>query len=300
MKKTLQSVLVLAQIQQFLYFVCITTLLGVAASQGHFNWQFIIILIANWLAVGFGYMYTSIENAPEDALLEVQHDQNPIAAGLISPKTARNGTFISAVLSIGLYSLLGGWCLVLGLLSLLISLLYASRNLRLKSIPIINILSYSLILAGLPFLCGYASFASDLSKGWIWPFGFVISIAIISKYYKDSRPFTMDTISQSQKTTSTLTSRTTQLILLTSLIIGLISAVNSFIVMELIPIWVLILILILTSVLILSHAGADRHPQRSAGTIKIIQKSLEKAAATALLMQFIIPWLSQFITWKIF
>ena len=46
----------LTRFPEYVSFVIITTLLGAAAGQGSLEWPLIVVLVANWLAVGFAFM----------------------------------------------------------------------------------------------------------------------------------------------------------------------------------------------------------------------------------------------------
>ena len=155
MKKTLKGLIKLTRFNEYVYFVVITTFLGVSAANGSSDWRLLILLPANWLAVGFAFMINDIEDAPDDALSIKKINRNPISSGLITPKTARILTFSVSILSAVLFSFLGLWPFLFGLISLLLSYLYSYRGVRLKTIAFFDILAHSLMLAGLQYLCGY-------------------------------------------------------------------------------------------------------------------------------------------------
>lgn len=299
MKKNLQGLFALSQFKEFVYSVVITTLLGVAAAKGVLDWRLPVILAANWLTVSLFFMISGIADAPESALLTHSNPPNPIASGLIAPKTAQIGAALTAMLAALLFIFLGGWSLVLGLGALLTGYLYGCGSLRLRNVPVLNLLLYSMMLAGWQFLCGFVTFTPQLTNRWFWPFIFIIAITLYSEFFEETKGLDTDSTALFQQTASTLGRRTTQVIMFSLLIIGIIAGVFSLILVELIPLWVLILMFILAAIFILSQGIFVRRTTLSWQTLQLLQKPFERAVALALLLQYLIPWLSLTLNIKI-
>ncbi len=300
MKKPLNGIIKLTRFDEYIYFVIITTLLGVASAKGTLDWRFLILLPANWLAVGFAFMINDIEDAPDDALSPSKINRNPVSAGLITPHTARIATFLVGIISAVLFFLLGTWPFVFGLLSLVLGYLYSFRGVRLKTIAFFDVFSHCLMLAGLQFLCGYFTYATRLNQHWFWPFTFVMSISIYGELYNEIRDLEGDRAAQLRHTAIVLGDRFSHILMLTTLVIGIFSGAISFIVIDLIPLWVFIIMAILAAIFVLPPALKLRRSDSSMAVQGALQKPLERAAAIALLLQFILPWLDQIFKWGLF
>lgn len=293
LNKTLKGLAKLTRFDEYIYFVIITTLLGVAAAEANFDWRFLVLLPANWLAVGFAFMINDIEDAPDDALSNKKIHRNPVAAGLISPKTARISTFLVAMLSAGLFAMLGFWPFIFGLASLILGFLYSYRGVRLKTIALFDILSHCLMLAGLQFLTGYFSFENTLTKNWFWPFTFVIAISIYGELYNEIRDIENDRAAQLRHTAITLGDRAAHVLMVISLVIGGFSGAVSLFMINLIPGWVLLLMAVLSAIFVLPQLIKIKQGDTHMAIQGSLQKPLERAAALALIFQYLIPWLDQ-------
>lgn len=293
LKKTLKGLLKLTRFDEYVYFVMITTLLGVAAAKGDFDWHMLILLPANWLAVGFAFMINDIEDAPDDALSTQKINRNPVSAGLITPKTARIWTFIVGVISAVLFALLGTWPFIFGLASLILGYLYSARSVRLKTIAVLDILSHCLMLAGLQYFTGYFTYASRLNQNWFWPFVFVVSISIYGELYNEIRDIEGDSAANLRHTAIVLGGRISHVLMLVILLFGIFSGLISFVMIDLIPSWVFIIMAILAALFIIPPMLKVRRGDGSMAIQGTLQKPLEHAAALALVLQYLLPWLSQ-------
>ncbi|MEA3325783.1 MAG: UbiA family prenyltransferase [Chloroflexota bacterium] len=299
MKKTFQGLIKLTHFEAYFYFVIITTLLGVTSAKGSFDWQFFVLLPANWLAVGFAYMFNDIENAPNDALAAGRHNHNPISSGWLSPKTARISALLVAITAGVLFSLLGKWPMVFGLFSLLLGFLYTYRGTRLKNILLFDIISHCLLFAGLQFLVGYFTYSPRLLPNWIWPFSLVLSLSIFSILSEQIQNNETDG-SQLQNTALFLGKRATHILMIIVLIICVFIAAVSLILVDIIPMWIFILGIALTSIFALLQLNFKRKAINRIGTQDVLLNSLKRAVALALLLQFIIPWINRVFNIKLF
>lgn len=293
MKRTLTGLAKLTRFNEYVYFVAITTLLGVAAAGGEFNGQLLILLGANWTAVGFAFMINDVEDAPDDALSTGKLKRNPVSSGLISPKAARIATFIVALISAGLFSFLGFWPFILGVFSLLLGFLYSVKAVRLKTIAFFDVLSHSLMLAGLQYLCGYFTYASRFNQVWFWPFTFVMSISIYGELYNELRDLEGDRLARLRHTAIVLGERAATVFMNAMLILGLCAGVVTFFIINIIPAWVRLAIPVFVLVFILPTLIKIRRGDDSMAIQASLQKPLERAVAMALILQFLLPWLDQ-------
>ena len=300
MKRSLDGLLKLTRFDEYVFFVIVTTLLGVASAGGNVDWRFLVVLLANWTAVGFAFMINDIEDAPDDALSSSKINRNPVSAGLITPKTARIWTFIVGVISAALFALLGTWPFIFGLLSLILGYLYSYRGVRLKTIAFLDVLSHCLMLAGLQFLTGYFTYSTTLVRNWLWPFLFVVCISVYGELYNEIRDFEGDQAAQLRHTAIVLGSRTSHVLMLAILVLGIFSGIVSFLVIDLIPFWVFIIMAVLALLLLLPQVLKLRRGDSSIEIQNAFQKPFERAAALALLFQFIVPWLDTLLNLGLF
>jgi 4-hydroxybenzoate polyprenyltransferase len=300
LNKSFKGLHKLTRFNEYIYFVIITTLLGIASARGELDWRFLIVLTANWLAVGFAFMINDIEDAPDDALSPSKVNRNPVSAGLITPKTARIWTFLVGVLSAALFALLGTMPFILGMVSLILGYLYSAKAVRLKTMALFDVLSHCLMLAGLQFLTGYFTYQSQLNRQWFWPFAFVMAISIYGEIYNEIRDFEGDTAANLRHTAIVLGSKASHVLMFGILLIGIFSGFVSFVLIDLVPLWVFLVMAGLALIFILPPVIKIRHGDGSMAIQGSLQKPLERAAAIALLLQFILPWLNQVLDLGLF
>ena len=300
MHKTLKGLVKLTRFDEYVYFVVITTLLGVAAARGYFDWRFLVLIPANWLAVGFAFMINDVEDAPDDALSNSKANRNPISAGLITPKTARIASFSAGMLAALLFALLGLWPFIFGLITLVLGYIYSYRGIRLKTMALLDILSHCLMLAGLQFLCGYFTYASRLENNWFWPFIFVMAISVYGEIYNEIRDIEGDRQANLQHTAIFLGERAAQILMIIVLGIGIFAGAVSLIMIELIPLWVLFMMAVLALLFVLPKAIRIRRSDSSMAVQGALQKPLELAAALALLLQYLLPWVGDLLNLNMF
>jgi len=295
LKNTIKGLIKLTRFDEYVYFVIITTLLGVASARGSFDWRMLILIPANWLAVGFAFMINDIEDAPDDALTTQKINRNPVSAGLISPKIAKIATFLTAIISIILFGLLGLWPLIFGLITLALGYLYSYRGVRLKTMPIFDIISHCLMLAGLQFLVAYFTYSPRLGQNWFWPFTFVVSISVYGELYNEIRDIDGDRSANLHHTAIFLGERSTHILMLVMLFLGIFSGAVSLIMIELIPLWVFFMMAFLVVLFLLPQLLKINREDGGIALQGKFHKPVERAAALALLLQYVIPWLREFL-----
>lgn len=300
MKKTLKGLAKLTRFDEYVYFVVITTLLGMAAARGDFDWRFFVIIPANWLAVGFAFMINDVEDAPDDALSQNKSKRNPISGGLITPKSGRIATTAVGVLSAALFAVLGLWPFIFGLISLILGYLYSYRGIRLKTLAIFDILSHCLMLAGLQFLTGYFTYANRLGPNWFWPFAFVVAISIYGEIYNEIRDIEGDREANLRHTAIILGERSAHILMIIVLALGIFAGAVSLLIIEIIPLWVFLLMAIFSLMFVLPKILKIRREDTSMAIQASMQKPFERAAALALVLQYVLPWLADLLNLKVF
>lgn len=287
MKKNIHGLLRLARYREYFFFVIVTTLVGAIVSYGTVGWRLLAVLVANWLAVGFAFMINDVEDAPEDALNPAKVQRNPVSAQDLSPRLAWIASLGVAVLAALVYSLLGLKPFLVGLLCLALGFLYSWRPVRLKTIPILDMVSHCLMLAGLQYLAAYFTFESVPFVRWFVPFLFTISISVYGELFNELRDLEEDVKAGVRHTASLLGYRLTYSLMTFFVALGIGSAAFSIFVLQLIPFWVLALVGLFAGVLMVRPMLRVRSHRSSIAVQESFQKPLEIAAAFALVIQFL-------------
>ncbi len=246
-RRPVKGLLQLTRYKEYALFVTVTTLLGAKLGGGTFDLRLLIVLAANILVVGFAFMYNDVEDAPDDALDAKKARRNPISAGIISPRIGRVACLIVSALVLGLYATLGGMTFLLGALCLGLAFLYSWRVARLKAVPVADLLSHGLSLAGLQFLCAY--FAFDQGKPYSWLFFlFVTLISVYGELNNELRDIEVDRKAGIRHTADLLGVRWTKALMVASLMCA-VALLAIFLAMEMIPRWLPIVPLVVAPML---------------------------------------------------
>jgi 4-hydroxybenzoate polyprenyltransferase len=289
MVKRLNGIWRLTRFEEYVSFVIVTTLLGAAASRGSFGWILIGVVVANWLAVGFAFMINDVEDAPDDALNPAKVSRNPVSAGTLSPRIGRLLSFLVASIAAVLYATLGLGPFIAGSVCLLLAYLYSWRRIRLKAIPIADLIAHAAMLAGLQFLAAYWAFDGGPAWLWVFPLLTVLAISLYGQLFNELRDFDGDLKAGVTHTAHYIGPRATQGLMMVWLVIGVLAALITLFVVQLFPVWVVVLMIALTG--ILSWRRWSRR-SRSQSTIKLhqaFQKPIEIATAISLTTWFTIP-----------
>jgi 4-hydroxybenzoate polyprenyltransferase len=302
LKKQIDGIIRLTRYKEYIWFVIVTTLLGVAVGGGTFGWPLMIVLIANWLAVGFAFMINDVEDADDDALNPAKVNRNPVSAGILAPRGAYIASYAVMLLSAIMYALLGTLPFIIGLVSLLVGFLYSWRRVRIKSMPFVDLVIHCMMLAGFQFLPAYFAFTSSFDRPWIWPFLAITSISMYGELFNELRDLEGDLKAGVKHTASVLGERNAKILANTLLGIGVVALVVTLFVVRLIPAWVLIamaviaLILIVPPLLRVHRAGAQNMVQFQGS----FQVPLQVAAAIALMVWYVGPWMASMLHLALF
>ncbi|MFU8827509.1 MAG: UbiA family prenyltransferase [Brevefilum sp.] len=295
MKSTLTGLAKLTRLNEFGYFILITTLLGVAAAGGGFDQRLALVLLANGLAVGFAYMVNDIEDAPEDAFSGKNKQRNPISSGLISTKTAKTAARVFGLLAVGLYVLLGWWTFTFGMACLLLGILYSHKAIRLKSAALLNMVSRGLLQAGLPFLCAYFAFNTTLNRTWIWPFLFMVFLSFFYDLHDARRADEAERQTRQDRLAALLGYRFAAIMMTAVVILLGSSGIVSFFLISLVPAWVKVTISALFLLFFIPPFLKFRRSQPPELIRGLLFNTLERAAAIGMCLQFLIPWVGQIL-----
>jgi 4-hydroxybenzoate polyprenyltransferase len=188
----LRGLVRLTRYDEHLLFVITTTLLGARAGGASLDWRLVLVLVANWLAVGFAFMLNDVEDAGDDAQDPRKASRNPVAAGLVTARAGRAAALIVALLAGLAYVPLGPVPALLGCATLGLGLLYSWRRVRLKAIPGVDLVAHGLLLAGLQFLCAARVFDPGGARPWIGPFAFVVALSMYGQLFNELRDLEVD------------------------------------------------------------------------------------------------------------
>jgi len=248
-KKPVSGIFALTRFKEYVIFVIVTTLMGAMIQETPIDWRLSLVLVANWLAVGFAFMFNDIEDAADDALDPAKVNRNPVSAGQITPIRAYIVTFFVALAASVLYFLLGMIPFFLGMGCLFLGVLYSWKKIRLKSFPVLDLVSHVLMLAGLQLLCAYTIFSPITGTRWIAPFVVVVAVSMYGELYNEVRDLEGDRKAGINHTAALVGVRTAHILMVVVLIIAALAFMYTIIV-GLIPWWLLIVLGVLGAILL--------------------------------------------------
>jgi len=251
LRRSVKGLMQLTRYKEYVLFVTVTTLLGAKLGGGIFDLRLLIVLVANILVVGFAFMYNDVEDAEDDALDARKAKRNPISAGMISPRIGKAACLVVSGLVLGLYALLGGMALLLGALCLALAFLYSWRVARLKAVPVADLLTHSLSLAGLQFLCAYFAFDQGKPYSWLF-FVFVALISVYGELNNELRDIEVDRKAGIRHTADLLGVRWTKAMMVVSLVAAF-AVLAVFLALEMIPLWLLVVLFLVAPMLFAEH-----------------------------------------------
>ena len=249
-RRWLAGIIALTRWNEHALFVTVTTLLGVQFAGAALDMRLPLVLVANWLAVSFAFMINDIEDAPDDALNPAKRTRNPVAAGILSPLHGYTASWIVAAAAASLYSFLNVAAFRLGIACLALGVLYSWRPVRLKSIPVMDLLSHSLLLAGFQLLSAYFAFVPGGAVGrWLPPLVFVTAISVYGQLFNEVRDLDFDREARLTHTAAVFGRRIAQILMACALMAAGAAVVYAML-FDLVPWWTLFLAVLLGGVLL--------------------------------------------------
>ena len=242
----LRGLIQLTRWKEYVPFVVPLTLVGAlmaARPNGILlDWRLVAVMLANILVVAYAFMINDIEDAPDDARDPARAARNPISTGRIPASIGYSACRVVAIVTLILYALGGGWVLIIGIATLLLSHLYSWRPVRLKAWPVTDILSHSLMLSGLLLLAGYFTYHD--SPGIVWFVAAAVTLAsVYGQLYNQLRDYDMDKAAKLNNTAIILGEANTRRVMY--LTIGLaICSLLAAIVQGVFPLWLGVVLLI--------------------------------------------------------
>lgn len=164
---TIRGLIKLVRYREHVPFVFLTSLVGVKLADAPLDWRLPVVLAANFMTVCFAFMVNDIEDAELDAQHPGKRLRNPVSSGELARALAHTAAGAVAILTMVLGVVLGGWALMLVLAGLVLGWAYSWQALRLKAMPVADLIAHTLMLAGIQFMVGYFTYAKG---SWsIWP-----------------------------------------------------------------------------------------------------------------------------------
>lgn len=142
------------------------------------DWRLIPILIGNIITMSAAFVINDIEDAPDDALDPKKRERNVISNGTLDETTGRLAFWGMCAVAFALFALGGPWTALWGGVTLLVAYTYSARPIRLKSRPIVDVISHAYGAGTQVIIVGYFLYDADPGPAWF----IIIAITLISAY----------------------------------------------------------------------------------------------------------------------
>lgn len=197
-------------------------LMAVYINQIALDWRLIPVLLANILTMAFAFMINDLEDAADDAQDPQKKAHNVISQGIISYREGFLFGTLLFVLALALY-IPGGWkTFGTGGLTLILCYLYSAAPFRLKALPIIDVISHALMLAGLLMLSSYLIYDAYPGKAWFM-IAAVTMGSVYGQFYNQLDDFELDRAAKLRNTAIMIGKNATQAAMYGSIILGILS-----------------------------------------------------------------------------
>lgn len=297
LKQQIMGLVQLTRWKEYIPFVVPLTILGalLAARPNEvaLDWRLVVVTLANILAVAYAFMINDIEDAPDDARDPDRAARNPISSGRIGVRMGYAACRLVAAVTLILYALGGGWVLVIGLFTMLLSHLYSWRPVRLKAWPVTDVVSHSLMLSGLLLLAGY--FIYHDSPGFVWLVA--ASATLVSVYgqlYNQLRDYEMDKAAGLKNTAIMLGEKYTRRVMHASVALAAVCGLAA-IVQGLFPLWLGIVLVVGVPITLLFRTDRDMRGGKAADSGGRVQIQV-----VAIFNMMVTVWLVQVLFVQVF
>jgi 4-hydroxybenzoate polyprenyltransferase len=261
-RRRLHGLVRLTRYDEHMLFVVVTTLLGARVGGADLDWRLGLVLVANWLAVGWAFMINDVEDADDDARDRDKAARNPIAAGFVSRRTGRVAGLGVAICAAAAYVPLGPGPFTLGISTLALGWLYSWRRVRLKAVPGVDLVAHALLLAGLQFLCAARTFDPAAERPWLVPFAFVTVVSAYGQLFNQLRDLRADVAAGIRHTVARIGPAAARAAMVALLVVAGALALYALAV-GIVPLWVLVAGTITAAVCL---AGLDLAQLRGGGS----------------------------------
>lgn len=156
-------------------------------------WKSLLIIFANFLAFSFAFMINDIEDAADDAMDPKKAQRNPISAHRLTPRKAYFYTLLAAALSLGICALLGKLIFLFGCISIFLGFIYSWKLIRLKSLPLVDLVSHALFLGTLELLAATLIAAQIPQLTFlVWVAATIFIVSVIGDLDNELRDYEVD------------------------------------------------------------------------------------------------------------
>jgi 4-hydroxybenzoate polyprenyltransferase len=123
-----------------------------------FTFKALVVFAANLCLTAYGYMYNDLEDAVDDYHDLEKRRRNPVASGEITRGQSYAANLALLGVGLALLAYVGVMTLALGLVFAVVGFFYSWRPLRLKSIPVWDVVSHVLFLGVQQLLITFVAF----------------------------------------------------------------------------------------------------------------------------------------------
>lgn len=203
--KLLKTYIIPRLFTDIVFFYLLLVLLGLVAAGLPFDLNFLLGAAANYLMLVFAFVINDIEDREDDAgavfVPQTRQDNvrmmlgmhakgsnvpgakrflNPFSHGELSVTIGYLWCGILALAALILSILAGGaWVFVIGLLNITIGVLYSWQKVRLKSIPVFDLLSHAFLLAGAEVIY-FLAYPNANHAWWGWAIAGLVFLNSVS------------------------------------------------------------------------------------------------------------------------
>lgn len=249
------------------------------------DWRLLTVTVANILAMTVAFMVNDIEDAADDAHDPARAARNPVATGEVRSREGWAVALALGIVALALFAAVGTGAFWIGALTLVLSVLYSWRAVRLKARPVVDLLSHVLMLSALLFLAGY--FAYDGAPGAIWLVA--LGAALASAYgqlYNQARDFEVDRAAGLRNTAWLVGEANTRRLMYLSLALAA-TCLIATVALELWPLWLLAVPVLLAPLFFVFRPGTDAR-----GTIAIDASGRIQMAFLIVANAVVLAWLA--------
>jgi 1,4-dihydroxy-2-naphthoate octaprenyltransferase len=144
-----------------------------------------------------------------------------------------------------LYATLGLWPFTFGGLCLALGILYSWRRIRLKAIPVADLVSHTLMLAALQLLCAYAAFRPQ-GLDWLVPCLLVVAASAYGQLVNQVRDLDVDRQAGINHTAARVGRGVAQILMVATVVVAAV-ALLAMLWLGIMPLWVVVLFAVLTA-----------------------------------------------------
>jgi 4-hydroxybenzoate polyprenyltransferase len=234
LNQKIHAILALTRWKEHTINTLILTLLGVFIANGHLGIRIVLVYFANWLAMAFPYIINDVEDADDDALDPKKVLRNPISNKSLTKGEGYLVALFTSSLALCLYVLIAVtldsyWTLGIGVVIIFFAFVYSWKKIRLKSWPILDLVSHGFMLSAGHFLAAYFAFSESIRFEMLLLAAVTYLISIRGDLENENRDFEIDKLTKIQNTVQLIgnikISRILQAIVAYSSIISVIVAV---------------------------------------------------------------------------